>query len=77
MLAAADGVKRKIGRDPVLLLDEVTAELDSSGRSLLFEALLSRGTQVFAATAEPFCENFPGLIHKVSGGRITESRENR
>ena len=52
MLAAADGVKRKIGRDPVLLLDEVTAELDSSGRSLLFEALLSRGTQVFAATAD-------------------------
>ena len=77
MLAAADGVKRKIGRDPVLLLDEVTAELDPSGRRLLFEALLSRGTQVFAATAEPFCEKFPGLVHRISGGRITDSYDNR
>ncbi|WP_455600707.1 DNA replication/repair protein RecF [Cloacibacillus sp.] len=76
MLAAADGVKRKIGRDPVLLLDEVTAELDSSGRTLLFESLLSRDTQVFAATAEPFVEKFPGLIHRVSEGRVTESYEN-
>jgi hypothetical protein len=36
ILAAAEGVKRKLGKNPVLLLDEITAELDSEGRNILF-----------------------------------------
>lgn len=76
MLAASEGVRRKTGREPVLLLDEAISELDASGRELLFSALLSRGTQVFAATAEPFTQKFPGTIHRVSCGRVEESYEN-
>lgn len=70
MLAASDGVRRKLGKDPVLLLDEVTAELDADGRKILFEALLARKTQVFAATAEPFPEDFPGAVYEVRSGRV-------
>lgn len=70
MLAASDGVRRKLGREPVLLLDEVTAELDAEGRKLLFDSLLERKAQVFAATAEPFTEKFPGEIYKVEGGTV-------
>lgn len=70
MLAASDGVKRKLGKDPVLLLDEVTAELDAEGREILFEALLARKTQVFAATAEPFAEGFPGTAYEVRRGSV-------
>lgn len=73
MLAAADGVKRKTGKNTVLLLDEVTAELDGNGRNLLFDSLLSRGTQVFAATAEPFSLEIPCAVHTVKDGRITDS----
>ncbi|MDO5562147.1 MAG: DNA replication and repair protein RecF [Synergistaceae bacterium] len=72
MLAAADGVKRKLGRDPVLLLDEVTAELDAEGREMLFRSLLERETQVFAATAEENGNIFPGAVYKVSEGSVTQ-----
>lgn len=68
MLAASAGVRRKLGKEPVLLLDEVTAELDSEGRKILFESLLARKTQVFAATAEPFAEGFPGAVYEVRRG---------
>ena len=74
MLAAADGVRRKTGKNAVLLLDEVTAELDENGRNILFDSLLSRGTQVFAATAEPFSLDIPCAVHTVRDGRIAESR---
>lgn len=74
MLAAAGGVRRKTGKNAVLLLDEVTAELDENGRNILFDSLLSRGTQVFAATAEPFSLDIPCAVHTVRDGRIAESR---
>ncbi|MEG1641496.1 MAG: DNA replication and repair protein RecF [Synergistaceae bacterium] len=70
ILAISDGVKRKLGINPVLLLDEITAELDSDGREQLYQALLQRKTQVIAATAEPNIEKFPGKIHRVSEGSV-------
>lgn len=72
MLAACDGVRRKLGKDPLLLLDEVTAELDTDGRKLLFDALLARRTQVFAATAEPFSGEFPGYVYEVRNGGVEQ-----
>ncbi len=76
IFAAAEGVRRKLGKDPVLLLDEITAELDSEGRNMLFCALLDRNTQVFASTAEPFSENFPGRVYVVDSGRVEIKNEN-
>ena len=76
ILAASEGVRRKLGKNPVLLLDEITAELDSEGRNILFCALLDRKTQVFASTAEPFTESFPGRIYAVDSGRVEIIDEN-
>ena len=76
MLAASDGVLRKLGKVPVLLLDEVTAELDSDGRKLLFGALADRKAQVFAATAEPFSETFSGAVYSVNNGIVEKTDEN-
>lgn len=75
MLAASDGIKKKLGKDPVLLLDEVTAELDADGRNFLFNALLERKTQVFAATAEPGLEDFPGVVYETRNGRVELLRQ--
>ncbi|MCF0247157.1 MAG: hypothetical protein HUJ86_00980 [Synergistes sp.] len=72
ILAASEGVRRKTGINPILLLDEVTAELDAHGRELLFDALIKRNTQVFAATAEPFEGEFPGTVYRVSGGKLAK-----
>ena len=72
MLAASEGVRRKTGTEPVLLLDEVTAELDAEGRRLLFETLFNRKTQVFAASAEPFLEAFPGTVYKIFHGQLVD-----
>lgn len=76
MMAASEGVRRKLGRPPVLLFDEVMAELDKEGRRLMFEAMSERSSQVFAATAEPFSENFPCTEYRVHGGKIVEVTEN-
>ena len=75
MLASSDGVRRKLGKEPVLLLDEVTAELDSEGRGILFAALAARHTQAFAATAEPYSGGFPGAVYSVSEGRVVLKNE--
>ncbi len=76
ILAASEGVRRKLGKDPVLLLDEITAELDQDGRHLLFCALTDRKAQVFASTAEPFAGNFPGKVYGVESGRVEIIDEN-
>ena len=59
MLAASESVRRKLGREPVLLLDEVAAELDPAGKEQLFSTLHARGGQLFAATAEPVSPAVP------------------
>lgn len=76
MLAACDGIKRKLGKSPVLLLDEVTAELDETGRKILFSSLEDRNTQVFAATAEPNIGNLRGKVYTVTAGRVENCDEN-
>ena len=70
MLSTGDGILRKTGNVPTLLLDEVTAELDAEGREILFGTLQERKAQVFAATAEPFAEYFAGSIYKVEKGYV-------
>jgi DNA replication and repair protein RecF len=72
ILAAALVVERGVGRKPVLLFDEVTSELDESGRHALFDALLETGCQVFAATADQF--GYEGVsVHRMKDGRLVKS----
>jgi DNA replication and repair protein RecF len=72
MLAAAWAVERKMHRKPILLLDEVTAELDASGRNATFGALQATGWQVFAATAEEAAYEWPGTVWDVKTGKVLE-----
>lgn len=72
MLAAAWAVERKVRKSPILLLDEVTAELDVGGRDATFRALQATEWQVFAATAEGVAYEWPGAVWDVSAGKILE-----
>jgi DNA replication and repair protein RecF len=62
---------------PVLLLDEVVAELDEERRALLL-GHIQRGTQVILTASDPtmFTEAFlrQATVMEVQGGRITENR---
>ncbi|MBA3898020.1 MAG: DNA replication/repair protein RecF [Sphingomonadaceae bacterium] len=53
VLAHADLVARRIGRRPILLLDEVAAHLDPLRRGALFERLAAGGGQVWMTGTEP------------------------
>ncbi len=75
MLAASESVRRKLGREPVLLLDEVAAELDPAGKERLFSTLHERGGQIFAATAEPVSPSVPCAVYKVCSGKIDKIEE--
>ena len=70
MMAAGWAVERKLRRTPVLLLDEVAAELDDPGRAVLVGALSERKWQVFAATAENAFAEWPGATWAVSAGSV-------
>lgn len=71
MLAAGYAVERRLRRRPLLLLDEVAAELDGEGRGLLFSSLVATGWQIFAATAEGMPYEWPGTEWRVHEGNIS------
>lgn len=52
VLAHAELVAERVGRRPILLLDEVAAHLDPSRRALLFERLRAAGGQVWMTGTE-------------------------
>ncbi|MBV9931588.1 MAG: DNA replication/repair protein RecF [Alphaproteobacteria bacterium] len=72
ILAHADLVADRVGRRPILLLDEVAAHLDPARRAALFERLDARGGQVWMTGTEPAL--FTGLpasatrLHVEAGG---------
>jgi DNA replication and repair protein RecF len=53
VLAHAGLVAERVGRPPILLLDEVAAHLDPTRRLALFERLLGAGGQVWMTGTEP------------------------
>lgn len=72
MLGAAWAVERRLRRKPVLLLDEVTAELDEEGRDRTFAVLQASSWQVFAATAGGVAYEWPGAVWMIRQGEVTE-----
>ena len=70
IMAAASAVQERYRAAPVLLLDEVTSELDASGRDILMNCLGRSGWQVFAATAESPLPQFDGAAWKLDAGKI-------
>lgn len=70
MMAAASSVEKALKRAPVMLLDEVAAELDERGRQVLFESLERTGWQVFAATAEKGLSPKGAALYQVRFGKV-------
>lgn len=69
ILASALVVERRLMRKPVLLFDEITSELDESGRMHEMESLITTGCQVFATTADAPVYN--GVeIYRMKDGRF-------
>ncbi|MDY3868533.1 MAG: DNA replication and repair protein RecF [Pyramidobacter sp.] len=70
IMTAASAVEERFRTSPVLLLDEVTSELDERGRQILLDCLSRSNWQVFAATAEIPPSHFDGALWRVDAGRI-------
>ncbi|MCX8474774.1 MAG: DNA replication/repair protein RecF [Sphingomonas sp.] len=60
VLAHAELVADRVGRTPILLLDEVAAHLDPGRRSALFERLAGRGQVWMTGTEPALFEAVPG-----------------
>lgn len=70
-MAAAQLLRERLGRPPILLLDDVFAELDAQRQSALGELLRERG-QAFIATPRQGEVPFqPDAAFQVEAGRIT------
>lgn len=76
MLAAAWTVESRLKRKPVLILDEIAAELDEKGRDIMVRTLKDCSWQVFAATAENNIKVWPGAVWEVKDGTV-ERLDNR
>lgn len=74
MIAAGFAVEKTVRRAPMLLLDEIAAELDADGHRRTVDALLGSGFQVFAATAEPVGADWPGGAYAVEAGSVRRVR---
>lgn len=70
IMASASAVEDRYRAAPVLLLDEVTSELDADGRRILMDCLRDSGWQIFAATAESSLPSFDGALWKLKNGKI-------
>ena len=68
-MASALVVERVLKRRPVLVLDEITAELDESGTEMIFKSLADSRLQVFAAATAPL--DYTGVtVHRIKEGRF-------
>jgi DNA replication and repair protein RecF len=70
VVASGYAVQEHLGRSPLLLLDEVAAELDPSGKGLLFSSLEETSWQVVATTAEEGFDGWPGRTLRLSEGSL-------
>jgi DNA replication and repair protein RecF len=78
-IAELDVLTERMGRVPVLLLDDVSSELDRSRNRRLFEVLARLGGQVFLTTTHPefiLLEQGREDFH-VEKGRLTAAASNR
>lgn len=71
VLASGHAVVAHLHRKPIVLLDEVAAELDSCGRALLFSSLADTSWQVIATTADEYHDDWSGDVVRVDGGVLS------
>jgi DNA replication and repair protein RecF len=75
ILASGLLIEAKLRMKPILLLDDVAAELDAEGRELMGRALAATGWQVFATGAEDPFVTVPKTLWRVQEGDIALSAE--
>ena len=78
ILAAGRLIEAKLRVKPILVLDDVAAELDADGRSLMGQALVRTGWQVFATGASsenPFKTDECAVWHIRDGKIMNEKME--
>jgi DNA replication and repair protein RecF len=76
ILAAGRLIEEKLRIKPILILDDIAAELDAEGRELMGQALVKTGWQVFASAAGvPFGKTSGGVVWRVQAGKIEKERE--
>ena len=68
VLAHADLVAERVGRAPILLLDEVAAHLDPSRRAALFERLAGRGQVWMTGTEDALFDGIDGAATRIAVG---------
>lgn len=75
ILAHAELVAMRIGRPPLLLLDEIAAHLDASRRAELFARLATTGAQVWMTGTDGalFADAGPATLLRVNEGEIISS----
>jgi DNA replication and repair protein RecF len=75
VLAHAELVADRIGRAPILLLDEVAAHLDPGRRAALFERLAGKGQVWMTGTEPELFEAVPAdaTRYRVADGQITQA----
>lgn len=69
ILASALVVERVLGRKPIMVFDEITSELDDSGKQVLFDALSNVDYQTFAVTTED-CSHRGAVMYRMQEGRF-------
>jgi DNA replication and repair protein RecF len=75
-MAEIDHLQRRTGTPPVLLLDDMTAELDETRNRHLLQFLRERAMQVFITTTDPanipLNESTACTTFRVEGGRLLQ-----
>ncbi|MCU0690001.1 MAG: DNA replication and repair protein RecF [Polyangiaceae bacterium] len=71
-IAEMDCIRAVRGMNPLLLLDDVSSELDASRNEAFFELLGTRRDQVFLTTTRP--EMLPVFEQKLGGAKVFELR---
>ncbi len=78
-MAEIEYIEQRFGAPPILLLDDIAAELDPDRKRNLMEFLINREMQVFITTTSPTHVNLTGMGHYstflVEEGRVHAQRE--
>lgn len=71
VIAAGWAIERKLGKKPILLLDEVVSELDEAGRDMTISTLRGLDWQIIATAAETGSFRWPGALWTANDGSFS------
>ena len=76
-MAAAESYTKKRGDEPIVLLDDLSSELDKKRRGAVLEYLKTTGAQVFVTATEKQNISGDAGIHLVENGKIFSNQAKR